>query len=332
MTQPATSWENMVRDVLRSESSVEAPAVTERATEEVTCLELPEGCRAPFARQARPENLTTWFFFRSSKSSRVIYVPRWAIAFDASVGSNPPPCSTCLVVINAAACPASSYNLWCAALNLTYEGTELRLLCFAEINALFLKMEREIVIRDGAVMRKDDAIIPIDSRLLGVCSTSTTDLKSMVLGRFSRFAARVSALMSRDLPPSRAKRERSESADGSSDSSQSNSGAGPAFGSCVVCLKSFGETERVQCRLGACGALSCKRCNSKCRKLCPICDRSAMNRQYACQSCGLIVRLHDYGHRCDTCMLHVLCRKCHCNRRECRKCECVTALQAAASL
>ena len=89
---------------------------------------------------------------------------------------------------------------------------------------------------------------------------------------------------------------------------------------CVVCLDD-GPTARARCRTGTCTAKVCEVCHADSRGLCPICDRTAINADYACGRCYERTPLLQYGYECIGCGDHALCKTCYSKFRECCACE-----------
>lgn len=89
---------------------------------------------------------------------------------------------------------------------------------------------------------------------------------------------------------------------------------------CLVCLEEE-RSAKVRCARGNCSAKVCDGCHHKSRGLCPICDRTAINADYPCASCGKLSRLQGYGLPCITCDACILCKECYSSYEECRPCE-----------
>jgi len=259
---------------------------------------------------------------RSTTCTRLVYVPHWAISFEwseqkqTSTARALPPW---LVVLTVAASRFLQATLWCKRQAASCEGVELRPVSTEQATRLLATLRET---------RATDVDVPIDTRLDRPCFDDTKSLKALAFERFVRFGVRLQPRRRDALAARPAKRSRSESlerasrpGDGTeSDSSSTGRGGGP----CVVCFGGFvdGRARSVACRLGVCSALACDECSARCRGLCPICDRSILSANYECGCCRSLVRLHEFGHACDTCEEAVLCQSCHIKRRECRGCEC----------
>lgn len=89
---------------------------------------------------------------------------------------------------------------------------------------------------------------------------------------------------------------------------------------CVVCLEDD-EPATSRCKRESCAAAICLKCHHKTRGLCPICDRTAINADYPCSSCGQLARLGAYGFPCITCNSCTLCKVCYTAYEECSPCE-----------
>lgn len=92
---------------------------------------------------------------------------------------------------------------------------------------------------------------------------------------------------------------------------------------CIVCLEDD-EPATSRCPRDKCNAAICNKCHHKTRGLCPICDRTAINADYPCSSCGQLARLQAYGLPCLTCKSATLCKACYTVYEECRPCEAMT--------
>lgn len=90
---------------------------------------------------------------------------------------------------------------------------------------------------------------------------------------------------------------------------------------CTVCLEEcFVASTCVQER---CNMKVCSECISKTRGLCPLCDRSKLNKSvgFLCHACNNAVPLGDFGHRCNGCEKATLCTHCFKNFCMCVECE-----------
>lgn len=101
-----------------------------------------------------------------------------------------------------------------------------------------------------------------------------------------------------------------------------------AKGTCLICLEEHGSAN-VRCRQNACSALICDDCHSSTRGLCPICDRTAINADYPCSSCGYLHPLRKHGFECLECKARTLCSGCYSKFGSCLTCDSASALAPA---
>lgn len=94
-------------------------------------------------------------------------------------------------------------------------------------------------------------------------------------------------------------------------------------GTCCICLEDDVVLYDSRC-CGKTGAM-CDDCMRSIRCLCPICDRTIINAQYACTACGTSMSLTDYGFPCGSCNECTLCKNCYEGRVECGDCDCQRA-------
>lgn len=92
--------------------------------------------------------------------------------------------------------------------------------------------------------------------------------------------------------------------------------AAPDDIACAICLEGGGAIVK-QC----CVAV-CVECHiDKLRTLCPVCDRTKLNGEFACDCCMERAPFAEHGHQCASCSGRTLCRRCWYDFGECVHCD-----------